>query len=190
MAISFPMATGKDVVAWIASPTLADLAQIGLVSAKATLVPAGTIIAGFACVPAFCAGEGTSDWGACAAACCERLAQAVNKIATTICRIAGRSEEHTSELQSRSDLVCRLLLEKKNKTASAASARESCGHCLPPQPPRRNGAHSQTRNGRTCPTTTPLPTCTSSRARTAMHWTLPPVASACRSASVRFCPPF
>src|SRR5712664_4997972 len=27
-----------------------------------------------------------------------------------------RSEEHTSELQSRSELVCRLLLEKKNKT--------------------------------------------------------------------------
>src|SRR2546428_2769802 len=26
----------------------------------------------------------------------------------------GRSEEHTSELQSRSELVCRLLLEKKN----------------------------------------------------------------------------
>src|SRR3712207_8665524 len=28
---------------------------------------------------------------------------------------AGRSEEHTSELQSRQYLVCRLLLEKKNK---------------------------------------------------------------------------
>src|SRR5436309_8354945 len=27
---------------------------------------------------------------------------------------AGRSEEHTSELQSREKLVCRLLLEKKN----------------------------------------------------------------------------
>src|SRR2546428_7459296 len=27
-----------------------------------------------------------------------------------------RSEEHTSELQSRSDLVCRLLLEKKNNS--------------------------------------------------------------------------
>src|SRR5690625_6406915 len=27
---------------------------------------------------------------------------------------AGRSEEHTSELQSRGQLVCRLLLEKKN----------------------------------------------------------------------------
>src|SRR5438034_6415002 len=30
---------------------------------------------------------------------------------------AGRSEEHTSELQSHSDLVCRLLLEKKKTTA-------------------------------------------------------------------------
>src|SRR5205809_3360116 len=29
--------------------------------------------------------------------------------------IEGRSEEHTSELQSRLHLVCRLLLEKKNK---------------------------------------------------------------------------
>src|SRR5699024_11382775 len=30
-------------------------------------------------------------------------------------RIQPRSEEHTSELQSRFDLVCRLLLEKKKK---------------------------------------------------------------------------
>src|SRR5207249_9970813 len=30
-----------------------------------------------------------------------------------------RSEEHTSELQSRFDLVCRLLLEKKNRLADA-----------------------------------------------------------------------
>src|SRR5256885_10807164 len=29
----------------------------------------------------------------------------------------GRSEEHTSELQSPCNLVCRLLLEKKNRTA-------------------------------------------------------------------------
>src|SRR2546430_10592741 len=29
---------------------------------------------------------------------------------------AARSEEHTSELQSQSNLVCRLLLEKKKKT--------------------------------------------------------------------------
>src|SRR5206468_9734091 len=32
--------------------------------------------------------------------------------------IADRSEEHTSELQSRSDLVCRLLLEKKKHNAT------------------------------------------------------------------------
>src|SRR5699024_12874436 len=31
-----------------------------------------------------------------------------------IARAINRSEEHTSELQSRFDLVCRLLLEKKN----------------------------------------------------------------------------
>src|SRR5438034_2967887 len=31
----------------------------------------------------------------------------------------GRSEEHTSELQSHSDLVCRLLLEKKKKESTA-----------------------------------------------------------------------
>src|SRR5438093_2910889 len=30
----------------------------------------------------------------------------------------GRSEEHTSELQSLTNLVCRLLLEKKNKNTS------------------------------------------------------------------------
>src|SRR2546430_3252538 len=35
-----------------------------------------------------------------------------NEVATAI---VDRSEEHTSELQSQSNLVCRLLLEKKNK---------------------------------------------------------------------------
>src|SRR2546428_6142303 len=33
----------------------------------------------------------------------------------------ARSEEHTSELQSRSDLVCRLLLEKKKKKIKEVS---------------------------------------------------------------------
>src|SRR2546428_5096880 len=36
---------------------------------------------------------------------------------------ACRSEEHTSELQSRSDLVCRLLLEKKNMSRGASCVR-------------------------------------------------------------------
>src|SRR2546428_4500667 len=40
--------------------------------------------------------------------------------------IVGRSEEHTSELQSRSDLVCRLLLEKKkNSSILTRSSSES-----------------------------------------------------------------
>src|SRR2546427_3157689 len=33
----------------------------------------------------------------------------------------GRSEEHTSELQSQSNLVCRLLLEKKKKYANSST---------------------------------------------------------------------
>src|SRR2546430_11837585 len=38
-----------------------------------------------------------------------------NKVRPTYHRSGGvRSEEHTSELQSQSNLVCRLLLEKKN----------------------------------------------------------------------------
>src|SRR2546421_8444151 len=40
------------------------------------------------------------------------------------CCCARRSEEHTSELQSRSDLVCRLLLEKKkNNTHKTTDAQ-------------------------------------------------------------------
>src|SRR5947207_10027773 len=35
-------------------------------------------------------------------------------VASTVLEQKIRSEEHTSELQSHSDLVCRLLLEKKN----------------------------------------------------------------------------
>src|SRR5436190_14914261 len=40
-----------------------------------------------------------------------------------------RSEEHTSELQSHSDLVCRLLLEKKKSRnpSSLSGARAVCG---------------------------------------------------------------
>src|SRR2546421_8907700 len=38
----------------------------------------------------------------------------------------NRSEEHTSELQSRSDLVCRLLLEKKKLTNTATAYLHPC----------------------------------------------------------------
>src|SRR2546422_5128515 len=39
-----------------------------------------------------------------------------------------RSEEHTSELQSRLHLVCRLLLEKKKKTAQLTHSLEHAEH--------------------------------------------------------------
>src|SRR2546429_3248806 len=37
-----------------------------------------------------------------------------------------RSEEHTSELQSRLHIVCRLLLEKKKRRTSSASSADRC----------------------------------------------------------------
>src|SRR5438105_10952595 len=40
----------------------------------------------------------------------------------------GRSEEHTSELQSRVDLVCRLLLEKKNMGEPRNSWQKELGN--------------------------------------------------------------
>src|SRR5947207_5444751 len=48
----------------------------------------------------------------------------------------SRSEEHTSELQSHSDLVCRLLLEKKKQLRLSTSAtRHSAQTCLEPISP-------------------------------------------------------
>src|SRR5436190_7558299 len=40
--------------------------------------------------------------------------------ASKLFTFSARSEEHTSELQSHSDLVCRLLLEKKKKKNSSS----------------------------------------------------------------------
>src|SRR5215469_18408672 len=42
----------------------------------------------------------------------------------------ARSEEHTSELQSRRDLVCRLLLEKKKKNGSPNATEQQSNSAL------------------------------------------------------------
>src|SRR3712207_7555667 len=47
---------------------------------------------------------------------------------TSPCR-GGRSEEHTSELQSRQYLVCRLLLEKKHIAAAPPLLSHHCAPC-------------------------------------------------------------
>src|SRR5436190_3341328 len=52
--------------------------------------------------------------------CCCKTA----KLKTSTVTVAARSEEHTSELQSHSDLVCRLLLEKKKKRNTAAGFKK------------------------------------------------------------------
>src|SRR5438270_5109843 len=44
-----------------------------------------------------------------------RIYRAGGAVTPAITRIPDRSEEHTSELQSQSNIVCRLLLEKKNQ---------------------------------------------------------------------------
>src|SRR5436305_10852396 len=54
------------------------------------------------------------DWSACRAASARRRGRGG----------ASRSEEHTSELQSRPHLVCRLLLEKKKRGRPTSSAKQ------------------------------------------------------------------
>src|SRR5438132_4098198 len=49
-------------------------------------------------------------------ALCQGLQALAERFGLNHEEIAQRSEEHTSELQSHSDLVCRLLLEKKKHT--------------------------------------------------------------------------
>src|SRR5260221_10798756 len=53
------------------------------------------------------------------------------RIASKLCR---RSEEHTSELQSHSDLVCRLLLEKKTERPQHTSLLRKQFQLQPPRP--------------------------------------------------------
>src|SRR3989442_3586069 len=54
------------------------------------------------------------------------LAAAVLRLPPDQPRVLGRSEEHTSELQSRPHLVCRLLLEKKKKKRSRLQLTACC----------------------------------------------------------------
>ena len=51
----------------------------------------------------------------------KKMKQYVNIFYSIIDKVENRSEEHTSELQSRTNLVCRLLLEKNNKHFSTFS---------------------------------------------------------------------
>src|SRR2546430_11766769 len=81
-----------------------------------------------------------------------------------------RSEEHTSELQSQSNLVCRLLLEKKKKHICDLCVCELCDICPPqcqpvrpakppsPRPPTRTPDLTTRLTHATLPTGVPSPT--------------------------------
>src|SRR5258708_31081146 len=80
---------------------------------RSTLFPYTTLFrsSSFSAAPSMrrsCALSACADWKRSAS--CERAAAAH----------AGRSEEHTSELQSPDHLVCRLLLEKKKRSTHLA----------------------------------------------------------------------
>src|SRR2546427_5320795 len=57
----------------------------------------------------------------------------------------SRSEEHTSELQSQSNLVCRLLLEKKKNPHNGLSADTPHPKNKPPECPRTPSVYSRAR---------------------------------------------
>src|SRR5687768_18187978 len=59
----------------------------------------------------------------CTTSCRARCATPTRISTTWCCSGATRSEEHTSELQSRLHLVCRLLLEKKKRKRNIRKRR-------------------------------------------------------------------
>src|SRR5258708_28824847 len=59
------------------------------------------------------------------------------------CVLTWRSEEHTSELQSPDHLVCRLLLEKKNKAPLVAHTSLLTCHCTTPPAPACSATQTQ-----------------------------------------------
>src|SRR6185312_615733 len=68
-----------------------------------------------------------------------------------------RSEEHTSELQSRSDIVCRLLLEKKKNVARSTAASDATV-CTHDDRPTACPSPSSTRTSCRDAIPTPIPT--------------------------------
>src|SRR2546428_2267783 len=74
---------------------------------RSTLFPYTTLFRSRNCKSGRCAENSASDWET----------RWLMALAPWLPPITSRSEEHTSELQSRSDLVCRLLLEKKKNNS-------------------------------------------------------------------------
>src|SRR2546429_5086503 len=66
-----------------------------------------------------------------------RMSPQTGLLTSMVAVAPGRSEEHTSELQSRLHLVCRLLLEKKKKTTGTRDRDRTSTHEHPYLVPAR-----------------------------------------------------
>src|SRR5690606_40593647 len=120
VAFHLPAAEGVPVVA----PDLAGvLGTIGAVAAgkglgRTVAVAAPADALGVGGLEGKFLGHGTPRRGPCSASGC-RSALTERHPEAEHGPLRGRSEEHTSELQSRENLVCRLLLEEKERSAAA-----------------------------------------------------------------------
>src|SRR3989440_2119595 len=83
---------------------------------------------------------------------------------------SDRSEEHTSELQSRSDLVCRLLLEKKKNTSALKSRSDlACSPLLKKKTSQETDTTTTAIVTSHYPTKRPTPTSNPNRHITTSH---------------------
>src|ERR1019366_8526351 len=74
---------------------------------------------------------------------CRSSSRFATSVSLNCCTCSLRSEEHTSELQSLTNLVCRLLLEKK----ILRKAEPRCGTCGCGRRPRHSGSSRGGRPG-------------------------------------------
>src|SRR5205823_14221456 len=81
---------------------------------RSTLFPYTTLFRSSACIAGCSDGPAASTRCSVSSTTCKTTTMS-GFVAASILRAIGRSEEHTSELQSLAYLVCRLLLEKKKK---------------------------------------------------------------------------
>src|SRR2546429_1953707 len=78
-------------------------------------------------IPAFA--DAGANWISVHQEACVHLHRTLQLIESHGCQPAVRSEEHTSELQSRLHLVCRLLLEKKKTTTTSSAPFLTTSRC-------------------------------------------------------------
>src|SRR5258707_11298704 len=94
---------------------------------RSTLFPYTTLFRSVENIPAWVQASATSGVTAPVIAEASSITATVGTTATV--QLSLRSEEHTSELQSRQYLVCRLLLEKKKKNQNYTAKHLQGRHC-------------------------------------------------------------